>query len=131
MRGGKGNDTLIGGLGSDILTGDSGADIFKWVEMETATDRVTDFHRSEGDSLDFSDLFEDMSKDEITVLLDGLSSADHQGVADDVSIRVIGNEHESHLTIVKSGQTLTVDFDGASAADITSSLMDNLNHLKD
>ena len=30
-----------------------GADIFKWVEMETATDRVTDFHRSEGDSLDF------------------------------------------------------------------------------
>ncbi|NAX00169.1 tandem-95 repeat protein [Vibrio sp. V23_P3S9T160] len=131
LRGGEGNDTLIGGLGSDILTGDSGADIFKWVEMETATDRVTDFHRSEGDSLDFSDLFEDMSKDEITVLLDGLSSADHQGVADDVSIRVTGNEHESHLTIVKSGQTLTVDFDGASAADITSSLMDNLNHLKD
>ncbi|MBG0756540.1 hcalcium-binding protein [Vibrio cidicii] len=131
LRGGEGNDTLIGGLGSDILTGDSGADIFKWVEMETATDRVTDFHRSEGDSLDFSDLFEDMSKDEITVLLDGLSSADHQGVADDVSIRVTGNEHESHLTIVKSGQTLTVDFDGASAADIISSLMDNLNHLKD
>ncbi|WP_254918751.1 tandem-95 repeat protein, partial [Vibrio sp. V17_P4S1T151] len=131
LRGGEGNDILIGGLGNDILTGDSGADIFKWVEMETATDRVTDFHRSEGDSLDFSDLFEDMSKDEITVLLDGLSSADHQGVVDDVSIRVTGNEHESHLTIVKSGQTLTVDFDGASAADITSSLMDNLNHLKD
>ncbi|MGC7899501.1 retention module-containing protein [Vibrio anguillarum] len=103
LRGGKGNDTLIGGLGSDILTGDSGADIFKWVEMETATDRVTDFHRSEGDSLDFSDLFEDMSKDEITVLLDGLSSADHQGVADDVSIRVIGNEHESHLSNIDRG----------------------------
>ncbi len=131
LRGGEGNDTLIGGLGSDILTGDSGADIFKWVEMETATDRVTDFHRSEGDSLDFSDLFEDMTKDEITALLDGLGGVDHQGVADDVSIRVTGNEHESHLTIVKSGQTLTVDFDGASAADITSSLMDNLNHLKD
>ncbi|ASW80949.1 retention module-containing protein [Vibrio anguillarum] len=131
LDGGAGNDVLIGGLGNDILTGGDGADIFKWVEMETATDRVTDFHRSEGDSLDFSDLFEDMSKDEITVLLDGLSSADHQGVLDDVSIRVTGNEHESHLTIVKSGQTLTVDFDGASAADITSSLMDNLNHLKD
>ncbi|WP_254917497.1 VCBS domain-containing protein, partial [Vibrio sp. V05_P4A8T149] len=131
LRGGEGNDILIGGLGNDILTGDSGADIFKWVEMETATDRVTDFHRSEGDSLDFSDLFEDMTKDEITALLDGLGGVDHQGVADDVSIRVTGNEHESHLTIVKSGQTLTVDFDGASAADITSSLMDNLNHLKD
>ncbi|WP_237333138.1 VWA domain-containing protein, partial [Vibrio anguillarum] len=131
LDGGTGNDVLIGGLGNDILTGGDGADIFKWVEMETATDRVTDFHRSEGDSLDFSDLFEDMTKDEITALLDGLSSADHQGVADDVSIRVTGNEHESHLTIVKSGQTLTVDFDGASAADITSSLMDNLNHLKD
>nr|WP_268878095.1 VCBS domain-containing protein [Vibrio anguillarum] len=131
LDGGAGNDVLIGGLGNDILTGGDGADIFKWVEMETATDRVTDFHRSEGDSLDFSDLFEDMTKDEITALLDGLGGADHQGVADDVSIRVTGNEHESHLTIVKSGQTLTVDFDGASAADITSSLMDNLNHLKD
>ncbi|MBF4276440.1 VWA domain-containing protein, partial [Vibrio anguillarum] len=131
LDGGAGNDVLIGGLGNDILTGGDGADIFKWVEMETATDRVTDFHRSEGDSLDFSDLFEDMTKDEITALLDGLGGVDHQGVADDVSIRVTGNEHESHLTIVKSGQTLTVDFDGASAADITSSLMDNLNHLKD
>ncbi|WP_010318451.1 VWA domain-containing protein, partial [Vibrio ordalii] len=131
LDGGAGNDVLIGGLGNDILTGGDGADIFKWVEMETATDHVTDFNRSEGDSLDFSDLFEDMSKDEITVLLDGLSSADHQGFVDGVSIRVTGNEHESHLTIVKSGQTLTVDFDGASAADITSSLMDNLNHLKD
>lgn len=131
LYGQGGNDTLIGGLGNDILTGGDGADIFKWVDMETATDRVTDFHRSEGDSLDFSDLFEDMTKDEITALLDGLDGVVHQGVTDDVSIRVTGNEYESHLTIVKSGQTLTVDFDGASAADIISSLMDNLNHLKD
>ena len=37
----------------------------------------------------------------------------------------------SMLTINKGGETLTIDFDGASATDITSSLMDNLSHLKD
>ncbi|HFQ5046090.1 TPA: VWA domain-containing protein, partial [Vibrio vulnificus] len=131
LDGGAGNDILIGGLGNDILTGGDGADIFKWVDMETARDRVTDFNASQGDKLDLADLFDDMSKADIDTLLADLGSGDNQGAVGDVSIRVSDDASASHLTIVKGGQTLTIDFDGASAADITSSLMDNLNHLKD
>ncbi|QBN13959.1 VWA domain-containing protein [Vibrio vulnificus] len=131
LFGGAGSDLLIGGLGNDILTGGDGADIFKWVDMETARDRVTDFNASQGDKLDLADLFDDMSKADIDTLLADLGSGDNQGAVGDVSIRVSDDASASHLTIVKGGQTLTIDFDGASAADITSSLMDNLNHLKD
>ncbi|EOV0103610.1 type I secretion C-terminal target domain-containing protein, partial [Vibrio vulnificus] len=130
LDGGAGNDILIGGLGNDILTGGDGADIFKWVDMETASDRVTDFNVAQGDKLDFSDLFEDMSKTDIETLLDELDDGDYKGRVGDVSIEVT-NENGAHLTIVKGGHTLTIDFDGATAADITRSLMDNLNHLKD
>nr|WP_242507186.1 VWA domain-containing protein [Vibrio vulnificus] len=130
LDGGAGNDILIGGLGNDILTGGDGADIFKWVDMETASDRVTDFNVAQGDKLDFSDLFEDMSKTDIETLLDELDDGDYKGRVGDVSIEVT-NENGALLTIVKGGHTLTIDFDGATAADITSSLMDNLNHLKD
>ncbi|MER0359395.1 Ig-like domain-containing protein [Vibrio vulnificus] len=131
LFGGSGSDLLIGGLGNDILTGGDGADIFKWVDMETARDRVTDFNVSQGDKLDLADLFDDMSKADIDTLLADLGSGDNQGAVGNVSISVSDDASASHLTIVKGGQTLTIDFDGASAADITSSLMDNLNHLKD
>ncbi|MBG0758647.1 hypothetical protein BOO22_04395 [Vibrio cidicii] len=130
LYGQGGNDTLIGGLGNDILTGGEGADIFKWVDMETASDRVIDFNVEQGDKLDLSDLFDDMSKTDIETLLADLGDGDSKGSVGDVSIEVT-NENGAHLTIVKGGQTLTIDFDGVSAADITSSLMDNLNHLKD
>ncbi|MDT9657572.1 type I secretion C-terminal target domain-containing protein [Vibrio vulnificus] len=99
--------------------------------METARDLVTDFNASQGDKLDLADLFDDMSKADIDTLLADLGSGDNQGAVGDVSISVSDDASASHLTIVKGGQTLTIDFDGASAADITSSLMDNLNHLKD
>ncbi|RZR46147.1 Ig-like domain-containing protein [Vibrio vulnificus] len=131
LLGGAGSDLLIGGLGNDILTGGDGADIFKWVDMETARDRVTDFNASQGDKLDLADLFDDMSKADIDTLLADLGSGDNQGAVGNVSISVSDDASASHLTIVKGGQTLTIDFDGATAADITSSLMDNLNHLKD
>ncbi|ENO1831104.1 VWA domain-containing protein, partial [Vibrio vulnificus] len=131
LDGGAGNDILVGGLGNDILTGGDGADIFKWVDMETARDRVTDFNASQGDKLDLADLFDDMSKADIDTLLADLGSGDNQGAVGNVSISVSDDASASHLTIVKGGQTLTIDFDGATAADITSSLMDNLNHLKD
>ncbi|POB73194.1 VWA domain-containing protein [Vibrio vulnificus] len=131
LLGGAGSDLLIGGLGNDILTGGDGADIFKWVDMETARDRVTDFNVSQGDKLDLADLFDDMSKADIDTLLADLGSGDNQGAVGNVSISVSDDASASHLTIVKGGQTLTIDFDGATAADITSSLMDNLNRLKD
>ncbi|EHA1127277.1 type I secretion C-terminal target domain-containing protein, partial [Vibrio navarrensis] len=131
LYGGSGDDILIGGLGNDILTGGEGADIFKWVDMETASDRVTDFNVEQGDKLDLSDLFDDMSKADIETLLADLGEGDSKGSVGDVSIEVT-NENGAHLTIVKGGQTLTIDFDGAvDASYITNSLLENLNHLKD
>ncbi|WP_423840451.1 calcium-binding protein [Vibrio mytili] len=129
LVGTSGNDILIGGLGNDILTGGEGDDVFKWTEMKSATDTVTDF--GSGDQLDFADLFEDVSQSDLTALLDDLGSGDYRGEIDDISISVKDKGHNSTLTIQKDGMDLEVNFDGASAADITSSLMSNLEQLKE
>jgi large repetitive protein len=56
LDGGAAHDILSGGKGNDILTGGSGADGFVF-EPQFGTDRITDFHMSEGDRLYFVDLF--------------------------------------------------------------------------
>ncbi|MGY0616148.1 Calx-beta domain-containing protein, partial [Vibrio sp. FJH11] len=129
LVGTSGDDILIGGLGNDILTGGEGDDVFKWTEMKTATDTVTDFEA--GDKLDFTDLFEDMSQSDITVLLDDLGSGDFSGQVDDISISVTERGQNSTLMIHKGGMDLEVNFDGASAADIANSLMSNLEQLRE
>ncbi|MGP8305081.1 Calx-beta domain-containing protein [Vibrio sp. YIC-376] len=129
LVGTSGDDILIGGLGNDILTGGEGDDVFKWTEMKTATDTVTDFEA--GDKLDFTDLFEDMSQSDITVLLDDLGSGDFSGQVDDISISVTERGHNSILMIHKGGMDLEVNFDGASAADIANSLISNLEQLRE
>ncbi|WCP68436.1 VCBS domain-containing protein [Vibrio tubiashii] len=129
VRGGSGNDTLIGGLGDDILVGDDGADIFKWVDMATEHDRVTDFDKDQGDKLDLSDLFEDVSKADISELLTELKTT-NEGEASAVKVSVSEESGSSTLIIEKDSNTLTIDFDGASATDITNSLVDSLEHLK-
>ncbi|WP_050569163.1 Calx-beta domain-containing protein [Vibrio campbellii] len=123
------NDILIGGLGDDVLTGGGGNDVFKWTEMDTATDTVTDFES--GDSLDFTDLFDDVSESDISVLLDDLSSGDYAGQVDDITVSVTEDGGNSTLTINKDGQQLEVNFDGASAADIANSIITNLEQLRE
>ncbi|NIY85779.1 Calx-beta domain-containing protein [Vibrio campbellii] len=123
------NDILIGGLGDDVLTGGAGDDIFKWLEMDTATDTVTDFES--GDSLDFVDLFDDVSESDISILLDDLSSGDYAGQVDDITVSVTEDGGNSTLTINKDGQQLEVNFDGASAADIANSIITNLEQLRE
>ncbi|MFM2611494.1 Calx-beta domain-containing protein [Vibrio campbellii] len=123
------NDILIGGLGDDVLTGGAGDDIFKWLEMDTATDTVTDFES--GDSLDFADLFDDVSESDISILLDDLSSGDYAGQVDDITVSVTEDGGNSTLTINKDGQQLEVNFDGASAADIANSIITNLEQLRE
>ncbi|MEF1273288.1 Calx-beta domain-containing protein, partial [Vibrio campbellii] len=123
------NDILIGGLGDDVLTGGGGNDVFKWTEMDTATDTVTDFES--GDSLDFTDLFDDVSESDISVLLDDLSSGDYAGQVDDISVSVTEDGGNSTLTINKDGQQLEVNFDGASAADIANIIITNLEQLRE
>ncbi|HHF3148238.1 TPA: Calx-beta domain-containing protein [Vibrio diabolicus] len=129
LVGTDGNDILIGGLGNDILTGGEGDDIFKWTEMQSATDTVTDF--SDGDQLDFTDVFDDMSGTDISALLDDLGSGDYRGSVDDISVEVTESGGNSTLTINKDGQQLEVNFDGASAADIANSLISNLEQLRE
>ncbi|MGU3807041.1 Calx-beta domain-containing protein [Vibrio diabolicus] len=129
LIGTEGNDLIIGGLGNDILTGGEGDDIFKWTEMQSATDTVTDF--SDGDQLDFTDVFDDMSGTDISALLDDLGSGDYRGSVDDISVEVTESGGNSTLTINKDGQQLEVNFDGASAADIANSLISNLEQLRE
>ncbi|MBR9875267.1 MAG: calcium-binding protein, partial [Vibrionaceae bacterium] len=129
LVGTSGDDILIGGLGDDILTGGEGDDVFKWTEMKSATDTVTDFET--GDQLDFADLFEDVSQSDISVLLDDLGSGDFSGQVDDISITVTERGPNSTLMIHKGGMDLEVNFDGASASDIANSLISNLEHLRE
>ncbi|HHF2883415.1 TPA: Calx-beta domain-containing protein, partial [Vibrio diabolicus] len=129
LVGTDGNDILIGGLGNDILTGGGGDDIFKWTEMQSATDTVTDF--SDGDQLDFTDVFDDMSGTDISTLLDDLGSGDYHGSVDDITVAVTESGGNSTLTINKDGQQLEVNFDGASASDIANSLISNLEQLRE
>ncbi len=129
LVGTDGNDMIIGGLGNDILTGGEGDDVFKWTEMQSATDTVTDF--SDGDQLDFTDLFDDMTGTDISALLDDLGSGDYRGRVDDITVEVTESGGNSTLTINKDGQQLEVNFDGASAADIANSLISNLEQLRE
>ncbi|MCR9964737.1 Calx-beta domain-containing protein [Vibrio antiquarius] len=129
LVGTEGNDLIIGGLGNDILTGGEGDDVFKWTEMQSATDTVTDF--SDGDQLDFTDVFDDISGTDISALLDDLGSGDYRGSVDDISVEVTESGGNSTLTINKDGQQLEVNFDGASAADIANSLISNLDQLRE
>ncbi|WP_414932219.1 VCBS domain-containing protein [Vibrio europaeus] len=129
LIGGSGEDVLIGGLGDDILTGGEDADIFKWVDMATEHDRVTDFDKDQGDKLDLSDLFEDVSKADISELLAELKTT-NEGETSTVKVSVSEESGSSTMTIEKGSNTLTIDFDGASATDITNSLVDSLEHLK-
>ncbi|WP_407559139.1 calcium-binding protein [Vibrio parahaemolyticus] len=129
LVGTDGNDMIIGGLGNDILTGGEGDDVFKWTEMQSATDTVTDF--SDGDQLDFTDVFDDMTGNDISTLLDDLGSGDYRGRVDDITVEVTESGGNSTLTINKDGQQLEVNFDGASAADIANSLISNLEQLRE
>ncbi|MBE3925312.1 hypothetical protein HJ146_04965 [Vibrio parahaemolyticus] len=129
LVGTDGNDMIIGGLGNDILTGGEGDDVFKWTEMQSATDTVTDF--SDGDQLDFTDVFDDMTGTDISTLLDDLGSGDYRGRVDDITVEVTESGGNLTLTINKDGQQLEVNFDGASAADIANSLISNLEQLRE
>ncbi|QIR97678.1 tandem-95 repeat protein [Vibrio diabolicus] len=126
LVGGEGDDILIGGLGNDILTGDEGSDIFKWSEVTNEVDTVTDFNKDE-DTLDFSDLFDDLSKDEVGELLTDLQSGDHTGDVGEYHVEVAPDGgSEANLSITKGGSTLDIHFDGASVDDVTQSLIASL-----
>ncbi|WP_438827815.1 tandem-95 repeat protein [Vibrio parahaemolyticus] len=127
LFGGADNDILIGGLGSDILTGGDGKDIFKWIDVANERDTVTDFSSSE-DSLDFSDLFDDLSKDEVGDLLSDLQSGSHTGDAGGYHVEVSQDgSADTNLSITKGSSTLDIHFNSASVDDITQHLITSLD----
>ncbi|ENL1557144.1 tandem-95 repeat protein, partial [Vibrio parahaemolyticus] len=127
LFGGADNDILIGGLGSDILTGGDGEDIFKWIDVANERDTVTDFSSSE-DSLDFSDLFDDLSKDEVGDLLSDLQSGSHTGDAGGYHLEVSQDgSADTNLSITKGSSTLDIHFNSASVDDITQHLIASLD----
>ncbi|WP_070225756.1 tandem-95 repeat protein [Vibrio parahaemolyticus] len=127
LFGGADNDILIGGLGSDILTGGDGEDIFKWIDVANERDTVTDFSSSE-DSLDFSDLFDDLSKDEVGDLLSDLQSGSHTVDAGGYHVEVSQDgSTDTNLSITKGSSTLDIHFNSASVDDITQHLIASLD----
>ncbi|ELZ1479032.1 tandem-95 repeat protein [Vibrio parahaemolyticus] len=127
LFGGADNDILIGGLGSDILTGGDGEDIFKWIDVANERDTVTGFSSSE-DSLDFSDLFDDLSKDEVGDLLSDLQSGSHTGDAGGYHVEVSQDgSADTNLSITKGSSTLDIHFNSASVDDITQHLIASLD----
>nr|WP_306275370.1 retention module-containing protein [Pseudomonas oleovorans] len=69
LVGGAGDDILIGGAGNDTLTGGGGKDTFVWKQGDIGHDIITDFTRGE-DKIDLSDLFKDISGEELLTHLD-------------------------------------------------------------
>jgi hypothetical protein len=57
LDGGAGNDTLIATSGNDRVTGGAGADRFILDLQNRSVTTITDFNRTEGDTLDLSDSF--------------------------------------------------------------------------
>ncbi|WP_237668686.1 Ig-like domain-containing protein [Vibrio toranzoniae] len=132
LMGGTGDDILIGGLGNDILTGGADADLFKWVDMDSSTDTVTDFDYDEGDRIDLADLFADLKDDqqELADLLTSLQDSDpHSGEGGGYTVTISEHNDVAELTITKGDQTMQIDFNGADTTDITSSLLDSLKTL--
>ena len=56
LNGSNGNDTLEAGAGIDTLTGGSGADIFQFTATPAGVDSIKDFHLTQLDKIDISDV---------------------------------------------------------------------------
>jgi trimeric autotransporter adhesin len=93
LIGGAGNDVLRGGLGNDRLTGGAGADTFRFGEVTSGADRITDF------------------EDGVDLISMTLSLADH------LSDLVITGNGTTTVTVAVGGQSIVVH--GASAITLT------------
>ncbi|MCG9616004.1 cadherin domain-containing protein [Vibrio tubiashii] len=116
LYGQGGNDVLMGGQGSDTLIGGAGEDTFKWLDedIDGSTDTVKDFS-VEDDKLDFSDLLDSPSELEISDFIDD-------------EIEITGDASSATMVVTSpsdSGRSVTIEFEGISAAH----LMDNLDDI--
>ncbi|PMM09794.1 hypothetical protein BCT61_10485 [Vibrio breoganii] len=115
LIGGSGDDTLIGGMGEDIMTGGLGADTFEWTPSDlrvfNETDTIIDFSIAEGDKLDLSELFTDISEPlELDALLTQLEGT------------ITGDDTQSFITVEKGEESFTIELQGISATELTDNL---------
>ncbi|PML99091.1 hypothetical protein BCT64_04025 [Vibrio breoganii] len=115
LLGGTGDDTLIGGMGEDIMTGGLGADTFEWTPSDlrvfNETDTIIDFSIAEGDKLDLSELFTDISEPlELDALLTQLEGT------------ITGDNTQSFITVEKGEESFTIELQGISATELTDNL---------
>ncbi|WP_322802688.1 Ig-like domain-containing protein [Vibrio alfacsensis] len=131
LYGQGGSDILIGGLGNDILTGGEGEDTFKWLDndLDGSTDRVIDYDAAT-DSLDFTDMFVEMESDDLDNLLRILELQPSEVTVGEYAIEFNQDNGDTEVTITKGESSLSIDFSGVSASDVTSGLIDSLNTLK-
>jgi hypothetical protein len=90
IDGGAGNDQLIGGPGADLLDGGPGADSQIYFSLADRGDRISGFDAGEGDTLDFSEIFD--------------GAADPSNIDPFVQFNAVGNDVQ-----------VSVDQDGAGA----------------
>ncbi|GAM75584.1 T1SS secreted agglutinin RTX [Vibrio ishigakensis] len=123
LVGGVGNDILVGGLGEDTLTGGADADTFIWTEADLTdspeTDTITDFSINEGDTIDLSDIFGDVTdQNEIDAILQNLEDS------------VQDNAGTSSITVEKDSKSVTIEFEGVSGSELINNL-DTIVNLND
>ncbi|MFM9936476.1 MAG: hypothetical protein ACKVOL_09800 [Novosphingobium sp.] len=116
LRGGNGKDWLYGGTGADTLSGGAGKDSFYFTTAPDA-DTITDFYRTEGDTLR-------LSKAAFTALgatgvlaSDAFYAADGADAAHDAGDRIIYNKTTGALWYDGDGT-------GAQAAQLIATLGD-------
>uniref|UniRef100_UPI000D365B98 cadherin-like domain-containing protein n=1 Tax=Thaumasiovibrio occultus TaxID=1891184 RepID=UPI000D365B98 len=120
LHGGNGDDILIGGAGADAMWGAAGSDVFKFNADSLTTsaaapvevDTIIDFSIADGDKLDFSDIFSVNESDPLENYL-SVSDNGQSGVIVTVS--------------TSPDQSLQVELDGVSSAELTNYLFDPNN----
>ncbi|MGL5653885.1 MAG: calcium-binding protein, partial [Vibrio sp.] len=129
VQGGAGDDVLIGGSGNDILIGGAGADLFKWTADSTSdqVDRIRDFSLNQGDSIDLTDVVQDLgsnlSLEQILTNLGESNQLTAQVVNNDLQLGVT-TDNSVHQTIVIENLASQIDFSGMNSLDIISTLLD-------
>ncbi|WP_141347167.1 cadherin-like domain-containing protein, partial [Vibrio inusitatus] len=115
LLGGSGDDILFGGLGEDIMTGGTGADTFVWTQSDlrvfNETDTIIDFSIDDGDKLDLSEVFSDVS-----------DSIDLDALLTQLESTITGDDTQSFLTVERGEESFTIELQGVSATELTDNL---------
>ncbi|WP_163834414.1 retention module-containing protein [Spartinivicinus ruber] len=125
ILGTSGNDLIQGGPGNDTITGGAGADGFIWNQGDDGTaiapaiDTITDFSRSEGDFLNFSDLL----VGENAGNLDQFLQLNFAGGNTTVNVSPDASGVVTQQVLL-AGVDLSVDFGTADSATIVNNLLD-------